>query len=300
MVGETFSSFLNKLLIDHSFILSPNACTNQWQKWRGTVLSITFGSVLLNMTFGIGVDRIVHYFSESSWSFFAAPPGDDPLIKELVAMKSLWEYQLTLCTFILAFFISQAYSFWRQVYFTTRAIQGRINDLCLIITSNAERSDEIIDKTYTTYSDDASSLVQTCTRLLRLSHTFFWASTPTFSNGLGDGGVADGDEHKDLPLEESSLEIGPLLLSPEGLKSLIEADELTSNEVDALLASGLPPSQYTYALMEWASLYVMEGLQDGTLRGGNGVEENLLRKFTDLRAEYFSIGDLLSGTSRAS
>ena len=31
-------------------------------------------------------------------------------------------------------------------------------------------------------------MVRRCTRLLRLSHTFFWAATPTCSNGLGDGG----------------------------------------------------------------------------------------------------------------
>ena len=39
------------------------------------------------------------------------------------------------------------------------------------------------------YADDAKRLVTLCSRLLRLSHTFFWASTRTLSNGVGDGGV---------------------------------------------------------------------------------------------------------------
>ena len=36
-------------------------------------------------------------------------------------------------------------------------------------------------------------MVRRCTRLLRLSHTFFWAATPTCSNGLGDGGQQDDE-----------------------------------------------------------------------------------------------------------
>ena len=269
-----------------------------WTKWRGTVLSITYIPILLNVSLGIAVDRYVHYTSESTWSFFAVPPLDDPLIQQLVGMKSLWEYQLTLCTFILAFFTSQSYNFWRSVYFTTRAIQGRINDVCLLISASAEREQSSEDNnsdnttTFTGYSKDASALVNICTRLIRLSHTFFWASTPTCSNGLGDGGVGDGDENQDIL---SRIEIGPILLSPEGLRRLQEAEELTRNEVDALLASGLPPSQYTYVLLEWVTLYAMEGLKDGTLNGGNGLEENLLRQLISLRAEYFSVGDYVSG-----
>ena len=36
------------------------------------------------------------------------------------------------------------------------------------------------------HSDDSSRLVLRCTRLIKKSHTFFWAATPTCSNGLGD------------------------------------------------------------------------------------------------------------------
>ncbi len=178
-------------------------------------------------------------------------------------------------TFILAFFTSQSYSFWRSVYFTTRSIQGRINDICLLITASAKRSEGNGHNAYTGFSSEASNLVQTCTRLKRLSHTFFWASTPTCSNGLGDREIGEDGEHVDLHpslLGESAIEIGPLLLSVEGLKSLEDADELTSNEVDSLLSCGLPPSQYTYVLLEWVSLYIIEGLQKGILHSGNGME----------------------------
>ena len=67
------------------------------------------------------------------------PPADEELIQSLNGLNTLWEYQLTLSTFILTFFTSQAYQYWRNVYFTTRAIQGRINDVCLLISLGAER-----------------------------------------------------------------------------------------------------------------------------------------------------------------
>ena len=74
------------------------------------------------------------------------PPAEEELIQSLNGLNTLWEYQLTLSTFILTFFTQarararararphstpsptptpnqQAYAYWRGVYFTTRAIQ---------------------------------------------------------------------------------------------------------------------------------------------------------------------------------
>jgi len=202
------------------------------------------------------------------------------------------------CTFILAFFTSQAYSYWRSVYFTTRAIQGRANDICLIITTNAERKSGVMvdGENMSKYSDNAKDLVKTCTRLIRLSHTFFWAAIPTNSNGLSDK-VREGKTGR-IDIEDKNQEndaIGPILLSPSGLRYLERANEMTHAEVQTLLDSDLPPDQYTYMLMQWVGVYAMEGFRDGTLVGGDGAERELVRRLTDLRAEYFSIGDLCAG-----
>jgi len=269
-----------------------------WSRWRGTALSMTYQPIIFNILIGIVVNWFVHSHTATSWSFFSVPPADDPLIQELAGFKTLWEYQLTLCTFILAFFTSQAYAYWRAVYFTTRAIQGRINDICLIITTNAERkSGRMIDgKKMSDYSDRAAELVATCTRLIRVSHTFFWASMPTNSNGVSDKGWERKTYRVDIDDDdEGNVEIGPVLLSPSGLRYLERAEELTHAEVQTLLDSDLPPTQYTYMLMQWVGIYAMEGFHDGTLVGGDGAERELIRRITDLRAEYFSIGDLCAG-----
>jgi len=160
----------------------PIICTYEpdalwlWTRWRGTALSMTYVPIAINIAIGILVNWFVQAHTDVHWSFLAVPPADEPLIQKLQALKDLWEYQLTLCTFILAFFTSQAYSYWKGVYFTTRAIQGRINDICLILTTSAKRNSEgkVVDgnkNSVSTYSDNAADLVDTCTRLLRLSHT---------------------------------------------------------------------------------------------------------------------------------
>ena len=43
------------------------------------------------------------------------------------------------------------------------------------------------------------------------------------------------------------------------------------------------------------SRYATEGFRDGSLVGGDGAEREMIKRITDLRAEYFSIGDLCAG-----
>ena len=260
-----------------------------WSRWKGTVLSMTYKPILFNIFIGICVDIAIHKLSGNSWPILATPPGDDPIIQQLQGLNSLWEYQVTLCTFVLTFFTAEAYKHWRMVYFTTRAIQGRINDVVMLVTVSAAQD-----------QPDSIDLVTKLCRWIRLSHTFFWAATPTCSNGVSDGGQ---DVNPAEMVGEAA--IGPLLLSADGLRGLVEVGELTTEECDALLTSGLPPSQYTYILLEWVGIGFLQGLEAGLLGHRDeqskdqaknaGLEENFLRQMTQVRAEYFSIGDYQAG-----
>ena len=118
---------------------------------------------------------------------------------------------------------------------------------------------------------------------------------PVASDQDGEGRGDDWFVGKQEDATVRGDKIGPLLLSEEGLDCLVAAGELTRAEASALQASGLPPSQYAYVLLEWVGLRAMQGLRNGTLAASPGFEENLLRQFTGLRAEYFSIPDLTSG-----
>jgi len=224
----------------------------------------------------------------------AVPPASEPFIQSLNGLKKLWEYQLSLATFIVTFFLSHAYSYWQKVYNTTRGIQGRINDFCMLLSIGAQRGSSGDDSGTEGYSNEAKDLVMRCTRLIRLSHTFFWAATPTASNGLNDCEEFIRDA-ANCPLPVDDDHIGPLLLSPYGLRALVRVGQLTKDEAKNLAQSDLPPSQYAFILLVWAGLHCMDGLKKGILRGGNGFEENLLRQLTTLRASMFDIDDFRAG-----
>lgn len=238
-----------------------------------------------------------------SWDIMVAlPTATDHPVLRLLAIGKMWEYQLTLSTFILTFFLSQSFSYWQKVYNKTRMIQGRINDFCMLLTMGAERGIDNIDnktkkprsntstaaKGSQGFSERGEEFVRLCTRYIRLSHTFFWAQTATSSNGLNDS-----EDFCALPSDDNH--IGPLLLSKYGLKALVENGQLTQEERAGLIGSDLPPSQYAYVLLVWVGIHVMEGLNNGTLRGGPGFEENILRQLATLRGCLFDLDDFRAG-----
>lgn len=299
------------------------------RKWTGTVLKMSIRSCLILMGVCAALDwttrrQILHSASGASWSLLSVPPSTEPFIQSLFGIKKLWEYHLTVTTFILTFFLGHAYNYWQTVYNTTRKIQGRINDFCMLLVLGAKRTKSRSSPAHPTI-DDASShghqtvvdtltssfgetfssdrgefteasekLVRMCTRLIRLSHTFFWAATPTASNGLTDSEeFLEDAEHCPVPIDDQH--IGPLLLSTYGLKALVRNNQLTQQEAEDLMNTELPPSQYTYTLLVWVGLYVMEGLEKGLIRGGPGFEQNILGQLTTLRATMFDIDDMRAG-----
>jgi hypothetical protein len=269
-----------------------------WTRWKGTVLNLIWKSLLVSVLTSLGIDYWARSVSDTKWGLLSIPPQTDKLIRSLSGLQTLWSYQLTFTSFLLTFFTSQAYEYWQRIYNTTRKIQGRINDFCYLLTMSAERKVRYSTNSEDGYSPRASKLIQKCTRRIRLCHTFFWAATPTASNGLSDSEEYLADA-ADCPINvEECLDddhIGPLLLSPYGLAALVESGQLTASEKELLLSSRLPPSQYHNILLEWVGITISKGLERGILRGGAGLEDNLLRQLTELRASMFDIDDFRAG-----
>ena len=279
-----------------------------WTRWRGTVLKATWKSVVFVMLLGLSLDYIARGCTlanyKLSWELLKPPSTTT-----YTAVGKVWEYQLTLSTFILTFFLSHAFQYWNKVYSTTRIIQGRINDFCMLLTMGAERGKDKQSSEKTSkprsnastkpkgsrgFSDRAEQFIKLCTRYARLSHTFFWAQTPSASNGLTDcDDYLKDAEDCDIPIDDEH--IGPLLLSPYGLKALERSGQLTREERDGLMGSGLPPSQYAYVLLEWIGIHVIDGLKTGVLQGGTGFEDNIFRQLATLRASMFDIDDFRAG-----
>jgi len=368
-----------------------------WTKWQGTIFKNTWKEIVVAM----GLTLVVHICMTSVHPLTVRPH----ILARMSSLKKIWEHQVTLTTFILTFFTSQAFNYWQKVYQTTRMIQGRINDICMLVVVGAKRGsagagsekhhttsssssssssaataaavgngkqqqkdsdrsinsisdgsaaatitdhdnnhkdyssnasissnageDEDTDRvkdgatnldSSTTNNDDnddndnrrcmndkADLMVLNVTRLLRVSHILFWAATPTASNGLNDCEhfMALQDEptkKKNYSSSSSSslppfddLHIGPILLSTYGLRALMESGQLTQQEIRDLMTSKLPPSQYAYVLLVWASLHITKGFDDGTIRSSPGMEENILRHITSLRGSMMSIDDMRAG-----
>jgi len=310
---------------------------------------MTFQNVIISLLWALVVDLYAYYhytvyviataavnggdvtslINNLTWTSFEIPHSKDPIIDTLGAINGLWEYQLSLTIFTLSFFVNHAYTQWRMTYFATRAIQGRINGLCMLISTGAKRSAGYGDVDGTTgyaradegnalhgedtngggggdgstaaptqNKRDARKLVDDVARYLRMSHTFFWASTPTHSDGFGDtcvteGGIIGDDDllHRNFDASQ----FGPMLLSDEGLDMLVDYEQLSQREKEALVATGLPPSQYSYVMLEWAGIRCIDGMERGELRGTQAMEDNILRLLNELRAEYFNIGDYNAG-----
>jgi hypothetical protein len=329
-----------------------------WTRWDGTIRQMTYKNVVISLLWAFIVDLYAYYhytlyliataavnggdvnslIDNLTWVSFEIPHSKDPIIETLTAVNGLWEYQLTLTIFTLSFFVNHAYTQWRMTYFCTRAIQGRINGLVMLVSTGAKRSAEFgkvdgtigyddnnnggsingdnnnivnNDNSNDDDSDDkkynnnivgrrsARKLVEDVARYLRISHTFFWASTPTHSDGFGDrchteGGIV-GDDELLLHQNFDASQFGPMLLSTEGLDMLVDYEQITQREKEALIATGLPPSQYSYVLLEWAGIRCIDGMEHGELRGTQAMEDNILRLLNELRAEYFNIGDYNAG-----
>ena len=264
-----------------------------WTRWKGTVLKLIFKSILLSVGTTVALDIFARHMSQTSWSLLAVPPATEPFIQALTGFEKLWAYHLTLCSFIVTFFTSQAFAYWQKVYGTTRMIQGRINDFCLLLTMTAERTAPSENKE-STYTERSQKLVKKCTRWIRLAHTFFWASTSTASNGVTDN-VDFVKEAEDCPIPIEDDNIGPLLLSSFGLKALQDSNQLTPKEAALLLNSRLPRFQYPWIMLEWVGIACARGLRDGSLVGDAGLGNNMLKQLTQLRACMFDIDDFRAG-----
>ena len=179
-----------------------------WQRWTGTVLKLAARPVLNTLVIALTIGIL----------------ADGALIEKFGALKTPWEYLVTLSTLVLSFFTSQAYSHWQKIYDCTRRIQGRIQDIVMLIVTGADRKASEEGEGHT---ERAQQLLHVCRRLLRVSHLFFWASTPTKASSTSSF------ENKDDEGDEFS-NYSSLLLTPEGIESLMKKGQLTRQEVDKL------------------------------------------------------------------
>lgn len=190
------------------------------------------------------------------------PDTSNPLIARLALFDDVWKYLMTLTTFVLTFFVGEAYSLWKNVYTIGRKIQGRLNDISLLLATHAKRDAS------GNYTPEARALLERVSINIRAFHMLLWASCSRHYSAL---------------------------LTEQGSLQLVHRGILTRTQVNTLANMDLPPSQWHNVCLEWIMIELQDAMQKGVIVGGAPLNMIMLEKCCELRGAFGSIGDLLAG-----
>jgi len=188
--------------------------------------------------------------------------------ENLKGFQILWSQLLSVTTFTLTFFLNQSYALWRKCYSLSRIIQGRLNDVGLFLASHATRKTPSSPSEPSTHTAASRQLLELISRYVRVFNILCYAS---FTRS-----------HRPV-------------LTPRGMRRLVERGLLTPAEREALVNAEVPATQRHNALLMWIVRCFYEGRKAGHIEGGAGMEQVFLDKIHAIRACYGGIGDELQG-----
>jgi hypothetical protein len=232
-----------------------------WTRWKGTIFQHAWKTAVLNMMISLAFSALIRKSCHPTWDLGMLPDSENHMISRLVGLQLVWRYLMTLTTFILTFFLSQAYGIWREMYSISRKIQGRMNDLGLLVACAAMRGKD------GSYTPKAKSLLDDVASYSRLFHAFMWgAFTKKFNLLLGDTGLRR--------------------MMSRGLLSVKQYNTLST------LNSNVGP--YNACLM-WILIRCLNGMKDQSLPDDPVLREQIYIKILELRSTFATIPDLLDG-----
>lgn len=233
-----------------------------WARWRGTVVQHNARTALLSMLASTVFVIFARSFANPTWPLGFPPDPEHPLIQHLHQIQELWLYQMTLTTFILTFYVNQAFGLWNDVHQQARGIQGRINDVLFILASCVQRNQD------STYTAESEALLDDVGSSCRIFHILFWASCC-----------------RNLKVLTTRL----------GLERMAQRGMITMKQLEVLESLIIPDTQRHTACLEWMMVRARQGVEDGTVKGGQSTFRTLLETAARLRAVCVNVQDILSG-----
>jgi hypothetical protein len=192
-----------------------------------------------------------------------------PALKDyLSGFNVLWAQLLSITTFTLTFFVNQSYALWRKCYELSRRLQGRLHDIDMTLAAHAARRPGAGPNDPSTYTAGSRQILELVSRWVRLFNLLTYGS---FTRS-----------HRPV-------------LTPRGMRRLVERGLMTSSERDALVAAEIPATQRHNAILLWITRAFIEGREAGHFQGGAGFENMFLEKIHVTRGQYGAIGDELQG-----
>ena len=192
-----------------------------------------------------------------------------PGLKENISgFNLLWGQLLSVTTFTLTFFLNQSYALWRKCSELSRRLQGRLHDIGLNLASHAARKVPSDPKEPSTYTPASRQILELMSRYVRLFNLLTYAS---FTRS-----------HRPI-------------LTPRGMRRLVERGLMTAEEREILVDASIPATQRHCAILMWMIRLFIEGRASGHILGGAGFEQETLEKFHVIRSQFGAIGDELQG-----
>ncbi|CAB9498472.1 expressed unknown protein [Seminavis robusta] len=186
----------------------------------------------------------------------------------LTGFSTLWAQLLSVTTFTLTFFVNQSYALWRKCYEYSRRLQGRLHDIDMTLAAHAARKMPASPSEASTYTSASRQLLDLTARYVRLFNLLTYAS---FTRS-----------HRPI-------------LTPRGMRRLVERGLMTSQELEVLVEANIPATQRHNCVLMWIARVFVEGKKANHFEGGSGMEQQFMEKIHVLRAQYGAIGDELQG-----
>lgn len=164
--------------------------------------------------------------------------------------------------------MNQSYALWKKCTELSRRLQGRLHDIGMNMATHAKRQTPENPKEPSTYTPESRQILELMSRYVRMFNLLTYAS---FTRS-----------HRPI-------------LTPVGMRRLVERGLLTPQERESLVEANIPPTQRHSVLLMWMIRLFIEGRASGHILGGHGFEQHTLDKFHIIRAQYGAIGDELQG-----
>ncbi len=270
-----------------------------WRRWKGTVFSETWRTFIRNMVYASMVCFIFKFYKTQ-------------FLQNLSGFNILWGQLLSVTTFTLTFFLNQSYSLWRNCYGFSRRLQGRLNDLGMTLAAHAARNEPgiypVAASTTPSSEEDSASSVKGGGEYLET------LSTNT-AKGPGVNSVGTAPKYSTytepaeqvLELMARYIRVFNLLtyasftgshrplLTPQGMRRLVDRGIITEDEREVLTDVQVPVTQRHNVLLMWIMRLFQDARKAGHIEGSDGFEQQFLEKCHVIRAQYGAIGDELAG-----
>eukprot|EP00980_Cylindrotheca_fusiformis_P024258 scaffold11680_cov142-Cylindrotheca_fusiformis.AAC.16 len=147
-------------------------------------------------------------------------------------------------------------------------LSGRLHDIGMNMATHAQRQTPEDPSVPSTYTKESRQILELMSRYVRMFNLLTYAS---FTRS-----------HRPI-------------LTPVGMRRLVDRGLLTPQERESLVEANIPPTQRHSVLLMWMIRLFVEGRASGHILGGDGFEQHTLDKFHIIRAQYGAIGDELQG-----